>query len=335
MMTTTHARPAHVALSTAKLLLPIAFLALGAAPARAQTPLPPWHQGVSEERKQRADALFEEAKELHQRMMLADARAKYDEALALWEQPQLRLYLGRLLRTIGRPLLAYDSLRRSLQWGPGSLDPDDEQEARATLRALVERDLAAVVIRCDEPGAAVLLDGVPWFVGPGTERRMVTPGEHVLVARKRGYFTVVEHIAVFAGKEASGQLALSADTVITKQRWPAWIPWVTVGAGAALVAAGGGLMRHADAVHGDAEADFRSECRSSCPASYDDAGSVLENRLAIGALIVGGATAVTGTALLFMNRPETYRPEDRGGVKLEVRPAASPDAAGLSARLVF
>ncbi|HTN86872.1 MAG TPA: hypothetical protein VL242_24410 [Sorangium sp.] len=334
-MTTTPARPAHAALSTAKLLLPIAFLALCAAPARAQTPLPPWHKGVSEERKQRADVLFEEAIELHRHMMLADARAKYDEALALWEQPQLRLYLGRLLKTIGRPLLAYDSLRRALQWGPGSLDPDEEQEARATLRALVEQDLAAVAIRCDEPGAAVLLDGVLWFVGPGTARRMVTPGEHVVAARKRGYFTVVQHIAVFAGKEASGQLALSADTVITRQRWPAWIPWITAGTGAVLVVVGGGLMLHADASHREAEVAFRRECRPFCPAHYDDAGSVLENRLAIGALIAGGATAITGTALLFMNRPETYRAGDRGGVKLEIRPAASLDAAGLSARLVF
>ncbi|WP_437661228.1 hypothetical protein [Sorangium sp. So ce1182] len=270
-------------------------------------------------------------------MMLAEARAKYAEALASWEQPQLRFYLGRLLKTIGLPLLAYDSLRKSLQWGPGSLEPDEEQEARAALRALVEQDLAAVEIRCEEPGAAVLLDGVRWFVGPGTARRMVTPGEHVFVATKRGYFTVVKHIAVFAGKEASGQLALSADTVITRQRWPAWIPWVTVGAGAVLGVVGGGLMWHAGARRADADADFRRECRLECQAQdrYDYGGSVLENRLAIGALIAGGATAITGTALLFMNRPETYRAEDRGGVKIEVRPAASIDAAGLSARLVF
>ncbi|KYF66968.1 hypothetical protein BE11_18415 [Sorangium cellulosum] len=59
------------------------------------------------------------------------------------------------------------------------------------------------------------------------------------------------------------------------------------------------------------------------------------NRLAIGALVAGGATAVTGAVLLFMNRPQSYRTEDRGGVKVELRPAASLDAASLSTRLVF
>ncbi|WP_437682325.1 hypothetical protein [Sorangium sp. So ce131] len=335
-MTATRARSARLALAGARLLLPVALVALCAAPARAQA-TPPWHEGVSEERKQKAQALFEEARELHRRMMLAEARAKYEEALASWEHPELRLYLGRALKSIGLPLLAYENLRLSLQWAPGSLDPEVEQEARASMRALVEQELAAIKIRCDEPGATVLLDGKPWFVGPGAERRMVTPGEHVVTARKAGYFTVVKPVVVPAGKEASGQLALSVDTIVTKQRWPAWIPWATLGAGAALGAAGAGLMWHAGASHGEVDQRLREGCERSCPPSTADGyeASVLENRLAIGALVAGGAAAVAGTVLLFMNRPQPYRTEDRGGVKLDLLPAASFDAAGLSARLVF
>ncbi|WP_437737602.1 hypothetical protein [Sorangium sp. So ce1335] len=323
--------------STARLLLPIALVALCAAPARAQTPVPPWHHGVSEERKQRAQVLFEEARELHRRMMLAEARAKYEEALASWEHPELRLYLGRALRNIGLPLLAYESLRSALRWGPGSLDAEQEQEARAALRALVEQELATIEIRCDEPGATVLLDGQPWFVGPGAERRMVLPGEHVVTARKSGYFTVVKPIFVFAGKEASGQLALSVDAVVTRQRWATWVPWATLAAGTALGLAGGGLMWQAHTEHGDTDKRLRNGCIRSCETSDSDAydPSVLENQLGIGALVAGGATAITGTVLLFMNRPQSYRSEDRGGVKVELRPAASFDAASLSARLVF
>ncbi|XXX81657.1 hypothetical protein WMF30_23145 [Sorangium sp. So ce134] len=368
-MTTRH-RSVRVATSAVRLLLPIAIAASGAAPARAQAPSPeaaesppappppstlapapptaaepsspappppPWHHGVSEERKRKAQALFEEARELHRRMMLAEARAKYEEALASWEHPELRLYLGRALASIGLPLLAHESLRMALQWGPGSLDPDAEQEARAAMRALVEQELAAIEIRCDEPGAAVLLDGKPWFVGPGARRRIVTPGEHVVTARKGGHFTVVKPIVVLAGKEASGQLALSVDTVVTRQRWPAWLPWATLGAGAALGIAGGGLLWRADTDHGEAHQRFQGSCHPSCAPSARDEydGSVLESRLAIGAFIAGGATAIAGTVLLFMNRPETYRTEDRGGVKVELRPAASLDAAMLSGRLVF
>ncbi|WP_434047821.1 MULTISPECIES: hypothetical protein [Sorangium] len=336
-MTTTRKRHPRVALSTAHLLLPIALVAMCAAPARAEAPLPPWHQGISEERKQRAQSLFAEARELHRRMMLAEARAKYEEALAAWDHPELRLYLGRALRSIGLPLLAHENLRLSLRWGPGSLDPELEQEARAALRALVERELAAIEIRCDEPGAVVLLDGQPWFVGPGAERRMVLPGEHVITARKNGYFTVVKPVVALAGKEASGQLALSVDTVVTRQRWAAWIPWATLGAGAALGVAGGVLAWRADADHRATQKHLQDICGSGCEplALAADEDSVLENRLAIGAFIAGGATVITGTVLLFMNRPQSTRTEDRGGVKVELRPAASLDAAWLSARFVF
>ncbi|WP_433936613.1 hypothetical protein AB3662_18235 [Sorangium cellulosum] len=336
-MTTTRKRHPRVALSTAQLLLPIALVAVCAAPARAQAPLPPWHQGVSEERKQRAQSLFDEARELHRRMMLAEARAKYEEALAFWEHPELRLYLGRALRSIGLPLLAHESLRLSLRWGPGSLDAELEQEARAALRALVERELASIEIRCDEPGAVVLMDGQPWFVGPGAGRRMVMPGEHVITARKNGYFTVVKPVVVLAGKEASGQLALSVDTVVTRQRWAAWIPWATLGAGAALGVAGGVLAWRADVDHTTNQGRIEKRCDPWCePLDLAaDRDSVLENRLAIGAFVVGGATVITGTALLFMNRPQSIRTEDRGGVRVEFRPAVSLDAARLSARFVF
>ncbi|WP_437737605.1 hypothetical protein [Sorangium sp. So ce1335] len=270
-------------------------------------------------------------------MRLAEARAKYEEALAIWEHPKLRLYLGRVLKSIGLPLLAHESLRLALRWGPGSLKPEEEQEARAALRAIEAQEIALVEVRCGEPGAAVLLDGTPWFVGPGAERRWVLPGEHVVTARKDGYFTVVKPILVVAGKEASAEVALSADAVVTERRWPAWIPWATLGAGAALGAVGGGLLWHAGAAHGDADRRFQSACDPSCAPStrgeYD--GSVLENRAAVGALLAGGATVITGTVLLFMNRPQSYRTEDRGGVKVELRPAASFDAASLSAHVVF
>ncbi|WP_437947773.1 hypothetical protein WME98_44835 [Sorangium sp. So ce296] len=337
-MTTTRKPPARFVLSTAQLLLPMALVPLCAGLARAEEAPPgPWHEGVSEERKQRAQALFEEARELHRRAMLAEARAKYEEALAVWEQPELRLYLGRVLKLMGLPLPAHENLRLALRWGPGSLDAEKEQEARAAMRALAERELAAIRIRCDEPGAVVLMDGQPWFIGPGAERRMVMPGEHVITAKKSGYFTVVKPILVVAGKEASGRVALSADTVVSGPWWATWLPWATLGAGAALGIAGGGLMWHADTDHENVHKRLQGGCVPTCEALDRDAydRSVLENRLGIGALVAGGATVITGSVLLFMNRPEAYRTPDRGGVKIELRPAASLEGAMLSGRVVF
>ncbi|WP_438016708.1 hypothetical protein WMF18_38870 [Sorangium sp. So ce315] len=246
-------------------------------------------------------------------MMFAEARVKYEEALAAWEHPNLRLYLARVLTRIGLPLLAYENLRLALRWGPGTLAPEKEQEARAAMRALMEHELAAIEIRCDEPGAAVLLDDKPWFVGPGTERRMVTPGEHVVIVRRDGYSTIVKPILIIAGKEASGRFTRRVDTVIGQPPWPAWIPWTVVGAGAALGVAGGGLMWSGAA----------------------DKGNQGGGDLATGAFVAAGATMITGTVLLLMNRPQVHRVHDRGEVKVELRPIPSLGPGGLPTRLVF
>lgn len=282
-------------------------------------------------------ALFKEARIFHRRMMFAEARAKYEEALISWEHPELRLYLARVLRSIGLPVLAYDNLRLALRWGPGSLDADKEQEARAVLRALVAQELAAIEIRCDEPGATVLMDGKPWFVGPSTQRQMVTPGEHVITARKDGYFTVAKPVVMLAGKEASGQLVVRPETTVTTPRWPAWLPWATVAAGVAVAATGSVLMWDAESRNARDHLRNQLDCGSSCEPSDDyryDA-SVNEGWLATGTLLVGGATALTGAVMLFMNGPQSYRNEERGDVKIEIRPAASPGAAMVTVRFVL
>ncbi|WP_437797531.1 hypothetical protein [Sorangium sp. So ce693] len=318
--------------------LSIAILASRAVPAWAQTgpALPPWHEGVAEERKQAALELFMQGRDLHRRMVLGDAKKKYEEALALWEHPDLRFYLGRVLKMMGMPLLAYENLRLSLRWGPASLDPEDREEARALMKELVERELAVVEMRCDEPGAEVLLDGKPWFVGPGSARRFVTPGEHVVSARKEGYFPLVEPVVVLAGVQASGVLKLSADGIVTVRRWSAWKPWAVVGVGAGLGLAGAVLRWQADEHLEEAERQFEGTCASGCAPTTDTTSrATTESHVATGLFIAGGATLAAGAILVFLNMPRTYRTEDEGGVELRIVPAASGAAAGLSARLSF
>ncbi|WP_437967444.1 hypothetical protein WMF04_49200 [Sorangium sp. So ce260] len=319
--------------------LSIALLSSPAAPAWAQAEpaLPPWHEGVAEERKREAQELFMQGRDLHRRMVLGDARRKYEEALALWEHPDLRFHLGKVLKTMGMPLLAYENLRLARRWGPASLDPEDDEEARALMKELVERELAVVEMRCDEPGAAVLLDGRPWFVGPGSSRRFVTPGEHVISATKEGYFPLVKPVVVLAGVDASGVLKLSADGIVTVRRWAAWKPWAVVGAGAGLGLAGAVLRWQADEHVEQAEQQFEATCKSNCAPTTRDATSrgLTERGVATGLFIAGGATLATGAVLAFLNMPRTYRSEDRGGVELQIVPAASGAMAGLSAALSF
>src|SRR5690348_11669761 len=109
------------------------------------------------------------------------------------------------------------------------------------MRALEQKELAAINISCDEPGAEVMLDGKRWFVGPHTERRIVLPGAHFVTATKSGYYTVVKSVAMFAGKEVSGVLEMSVDTVVARRFWPVGRPWAVVGVGAAFTLLGGVL----------------------------------------------------------------------------------------------
>ncbi|AUX38697.1 hypothetical protein SOCE26_000750 [Sorangium cellulosum] len=339
-------RPGGLAGLGMELLLSAVLLGVHAAPARAdgQPPALPWHQGVPEERKQKAEQLFQEGRRLHRSAILAEARTKYEEALRYWEHPELRVYLGRVLMRTGLPLLAYENLQRALQWGPGALDAQLETEVHASMSELLRQQLAVIEIRCDEPGAAVLLDGKPWFVGPGAERRLVLPGEHVVAARKMGYYAVVKPVVVLAGKRASGTLQLSADAVITERRWQAaWAPWVVVGAGGALGLLGAGLTWHANEQHNEADREFQATFRRTCqkaPACAPREGSVydqgfLESGIAIGSFIAGGAALITGGVLVYMNGPRSRRTEDRGDVTIELAPAVSGSAAGLSARISF
>ncbi len=339
-MSTTRGRSGRGARRAVELLLSAALVALPLAPAHADgppSPPPRWHEGVSEERKQKALSLFLEGRTAHRALMLADARAKYEEALKYWEHPGLRFYLGRVLRRIGLPLLSYENLQKALAWGPGALDPDEDKEAHAEVQELLQKELAAITIACDEPGAAVQLDGKPWFVGPGKKHQKVTPGEHVITAKKVGYYTVVKPVVVLAGKEAAGAIQMSVDATLSRRLWPEWRPWAVVGAGAAVSLLGAGLYALAKRDYDAADTTIAQSCPLSClpdrKGAYDR--SQWEHGFAIGSFVVGGATVLTGSVLALLNRPQPYHTEDRGAVKVEVAPLVSASATGLSMRFSF
>jgi tetratricopeptide (TPR) repeat protein len=310
-----------------------------AQPAPAETPSaePPWYQGVSEERRQKAKALFQEARELHRALILGEARDKYEEALKYWEHPQLRLYLGRALMRIGLPLLAYESLQRVMKWGPGALDPEEEKEALGALRELEQKHLGVISIRCDEPGAEVLLDGSLLFKGAGEGRRMILPGDHVISARKKGSYATVRSVAVTAGKKATVVIHLSVDTTLSQRRWAAWKPWALVGTGAALGALGGGLLALSSSDYDRTVEGLRQKCALTCPPDTSGAYSRIqvENGLAIGSLVVGGAALLGGSAMVILNLPQPYRTKDESDVKVDVVPLLSASSAGLSTRVSF
>lgn len=308
-------------------------------PARGDTPPGAWHRGVSDERKQRARALFTEGGELLEQLMLREALARYEAALSYWEHPQIRLYLARVQQKLGRPLDAYENLRLAGQWGPGALTPQDEEDARRMTRALLETELAAIVVGCDEPGVEVALDGKPWFVGPGVERRLIRPGEHVVRADGRGYVPVLERVTVVAGTQASLALALRADVRPSTRRWSAWTPWAVVASGIAAGVVGIGLRSEASIHFERVERDFHERCGGAerCPASRSSLHDRArwEDRLALGAFAAGGALAASGLVMAWLNRPRSYHGPPADGAELEILPMTLDGAAGISARFSF
>lgn len=309
-------------------------------PAPAQASLP-WHQGVSPEDKQRARELFARAADLKAQFLLADAVKTYEEALGLWEHPEIRFELATVLMKIGRYLETYAGLQRALEWGPDALNEKDRAEARTMEQTLLREHLTMVELSCQQPGVEVTLEGKRLFVGPGTWRGPILPGERVFSARRAGFYPVVRRESLQPGQRVAATMELSEDHILEKHRWQrTWVPWAVVGAGAALGVVGAGLQwqsgRDLDDWHDALDiqcGETDAFCEATDSSQLDSAR--WKNRVAIGALVAGSAAVITGLSLAFINRARPFRTEERDRTRFEVVPIASPDAAGISAHVSF
>lgn len=299
----------------------------------------PWERDVSAEDRRVAETLFDQAVEFHEQLLRAQAVARYEEALWFWENPHIRWNLALLMNDTGQYLRAHEHLERALSWGPKAFDEADWEKLTRLRQTLLRERLAEIEARCEQPNAEIALDGKPWFRGPGAARQVVLPGEHVLTARKAGFFPVARNIIVPAGTQGAVTVSMSVDGIIEKRRFASWKPWVVVGGGVAMGLAGAGLKwqahrqfeeaRRALAVHcGDT-----AWCDPATPNSYRR--SFRTDLIATGAMATAGVAVAAGLMLVFLNQPRSYRTEDRDAATFELTPMASPDAAGISARLRF
>jgi len=298
----------------------------------------PWYPQVSASVRQRAQALFAQAIDKHQQLLRGDALVLYEQALALWDNPDIRWNLALVLEDLGQYLRAYQELDSAQRWG-AALGTERLRGVRDRMAALETTRLARIEAVREEPGAEIKLDGEPWPRRAGLRSKLVLPGEHYIAAHKPGYFPVTRSVSVKAGQQARVALPMDEDRLFETRRWRGWKPWAMVGAGIAVTAVGAGLEWWAFVQQNAAMDALMHGCDTelcepaSTPGLYDR--GKLKNQLAVGAFVAGGTAVAVGLALAWLNQPRARRTEARAPSRIELTPILAPHRAELSALVRF
>lgn len=125
------------------------------------------------------------------------------------------------------------------------------------------------------------------------------------------------------------------------RRWPVWMPWAVVGAGAAVTGVGGWLYTTASSEYESFDKSFSARCGnggcsdSEVPDLNDqlNRARTLETNSRI-SLIVGGVTMAAGVALVFLNQT-TEPTSERATARTFVVPILGSGHAGISAGISF
>ena len=299
----------------------------------------PWNKGVPRDIRAIAREAFLEGNRLFKIPLFSRAVEKYAEAIDKWKHPAFYFNLAIAEINLAQWLEARDNLERAMKYGPEPLRADRFEEARKQLIE-VEHHLGRIRVSCPTPGAEVALDGAALLTGPGQREVWVTAQPHEVTAKKPEYATQARQVTVAPGAQQAVELSLRK--LVEDRPWATWKPWAVVGLGVATAAAAG-------VVHGLSAHDFnmfdagfaRLPCApAGCTQQAIDQDDPhltprlnrarLEQRIAVGGYIAGGAIIAAGAALVYLNRPHLMEREDAnpGGVALV--PLVSSDLLGIA-----
>jgi tetratricopeptide (TPR) repeat protein len=303
-------------------------------------PEKPWNRGVPMETRLRARALYHEGNSYLNIPLFAQAAEKYQEALALYPHPAIYFNLALAQLNLVQPVESYQSFARALEHGPGPLGEAHYRRGLQYVERL-EQQLGRIEVTCDQPGAAVTMDGRPLFTGPGRWQGVVVPGEHQILASADGFIPATRRVVVSAGERGAIALMLQRPERTETERYlPAWIPWASLGVGAAVLGMGNYMQRRADRASDAFNRAFQGECPRGCEPDdapeiqrgLDDAQS--QRRNAVRLYVAGGAIVTLGAALLYINRERVVRREARED-ELAVTPMFGPRTVGVHAWIRF
>ncbi|GAB4559912.1 MAG: hypothetical protein Tsb0020_06140 [Haliangiales bacterium] len=305
-----------------------------------------WARDVPLETRRRAYRTFIDGNESMKEGLFPAGAAKYEQALALWDHPAFHYNLAVARMNLDRPVDAYHGFQRAQQHGPRPISRDKYDQASYYLK-LLRNQLAELEITCDEPGAAVSVDNTLAFIGPGTERVLVRPGKHSVEARKDGRDNATEGVTLDAGETHSVSLVLLyPEHLRTVRRWPAWIPWATLGASAAVAASGVYFDWRSSRTFDQFDREVNDVCgmsrgcrEESIPqAVRDKLDSASANQWAARVIYATGLVGViSSTALIYLNREQLVRERINPNKleRLSITPTVDGERVFIDARLRF
>lgn len=310
-------------------------------------------QNVPIAQQEQAQKVFDEGNRLFQIPIYPEAAAKYKEAIALWPHPRFYYNLAMAQLNLDQSIEAYDSLEHAMRGGESVLGKAKYEQAR-THRRVLESQLGRLEVSCAVPGAEVSLDGRRLFTAPGHHQELVLAGKRYQVkATKSEHIPDDRPITVLGGETETIELRPKTydEAAESSRRWPAWKPWATIGAGAAVTLAGMALHSRSAANFDEFDAAYKGlECGKPgvgmAPGCTDvELGAELVDQLAradvqqyvaVGSYIAGGAVMITGAVLVYLNRPRLSAKESREQTSpMTLTPLLSPTQAGMSVGFRF
>lgn len=306
---------------------------------------PPWARGVPLEIRKQAHGLFLEGNALIEDGLFGKAAARYERALALWDHPAFHYNLGIARMNLDQIIEAHERFREARRHGSQPIGQDRYKQAQVYLN-LLGNQLATVEVVCDEPGAAIALDGKPLFIGPGRQRVKVRPGGHRVEASKDGRMPDVQQAVLDPGGSARVTLAPQLpEHLVTTRRWPVWVPLAVAGAGALAVAGANLMDHHSSTLFDGFDGAFDRRCPGPDGCLDSEVPRGLHAQLgrarawqwaARVTYVAGGLAVVSGAALLYLNRERLVRVRGaEAPASMSVEPMLAPRGAGVSAHLRF
>jgi hypothetical protein len=294
------------------LLVAAGALVAGLGHADADGPRP-WAQGISAERQEEANALFEEGNQLFGQQAHGPALERYRAAAALWGHPMIHFNMAVTEIKLDRILDAALDLERALRFGREPFLTPELYEQALDYQRLLRGRIGELHLTCEQPDVKIEVDGQPRLACPGRRRLRVLAGEHVVVGERAGYLPRSARLVVGGGAVVVQRIQLLSLEAATFNvyPYPRWIPWTVTGGGAAILLGGLGLYVAGKNQLADFHSAFASECADGCEADLADRpllrgardGALWKGKVAAATMWVGGATAAGGVVFLLLNRP--------------------------------